>query len=465
MKLYIKSLALAALALGGTMAFTACTEDKVYDVDINDVPQASDYADNVVITVDQETNTARFSFTGKGVYPVWIIDGKSYSSNFEFTRYYRKAGDYSVDVKIGNGNGLSQGTITKTFNVEKTIMNGFPGFVYDSEFNLWTKATKQNPTFYYAPGWADQGVPTHSFDGETINLSLPTATNERRQCQMHIATDISLNEGEAYDGSAIFTATKDMKDVLLKIHPTGDDNDNHSFFFSQKVNLTAGEPQAFWFSGLEAVVPMNDLIFTFDFGGNPDNVEITIENIVLKSHANDDGTVLPELPTTPEPNWVDVNSPENLWSTASFEQEFYYAPGWSQIADPKLTFDGKNFSVELPAATSDQWQAQVKLHTDLTVPDNGVGYDFKIVLTSNLDHPGATVKLVQTDEGEDNKHDNNFFFVERIPLTADAPYTFWVANVKAPEPMHAVSLVLDFGGCAEGTVIDVKDITLQVHHD
>ncbi len=87
------------LALGGAMVFSACSEDSVYNVDINAVPMAADYADNINITVDQATNTAYFEFTGKGVYPVWIIDGKSYSSAHTFSRYYRKAGEYSVEVK------------------------------------------------------------------------------------------------------------------------------------------------------------------------------------------------------------------------------------------------------------------------------------------------------------------------------------------------------------------------------
>ncbi len=43
---------------------------------------------------------------------------------------------------------------------------------------------------------------------------------------------------------------------------------------------------------------MNNLVFTLDFGGNPAGMEVTIENFVLKNHTNDDGTELPDLPTT-----------------------------------------------------------------------------------------------------------------------------------------------------------------------
>lgn len=459
MKKYIKIAAVAALAIGGSLAVSSCSEDKIQDIDVTDVALAADYADNVVITVDQTTNIVSFEFAGKGVYPVWIIDGKSYSTNFAFTRYYRKAGEYSVEVKIGNANGISSGTITKTFIIEKTMMTGFGGFDYESDFNLVKGADIHLNSFWYAPGWNQIADPTYSFDGDAWTVLLPEATTDQWQAQMHIGSNISLPAGERYDGSFIFTSTMDMKNITLKIHPAGDDDDAHSFFCNQKINLTAGEPQTFWFSGLEAAVDMNNVVFTLDFGGNPAGVEVIIENFVLKRTADDDGTVLPELPSTPEPDWADVNSPDNLWSTATYTTECWYAPGWNQIADPVLTFDGANFTVELPSATFETWQAQVKLLSDIAIPDNNVGYDFKITLTSNNAHPGVTVKLTQTGD------DNNFFFTEAVALEPGAPRTFWVSNVKSPDAMEAMSLILDFGGNPENTVVEVSNIVLQVHHD
>ncbi len=53
MNKYIK---LAAVALGA-LALGACTEDKINDIDVADLPTVSQYADNFVITVDQATNT------------------------------------------------------------------------------------------------------------------------------------------------------------------------------------------------------------------------------------------------------------------------------------------------------------------------------------------------------------------------------------------------------------------------
>ena len=70
MKNNIKTLILAMLAATAPVMMTSCTEDDYYNVDINGVPEASAYVDDINITVDQETNTAYFEFTGTGVYPV-----------------------------------------------------------------------------------------------------------------------------------------------------------------------------------------------------------------------------------------------------------------------------------------------------------------------------------------------------------------------------------------------------------
>ncbi len=469
MKLYIKSLAIAAMALGCAAVLPACTEDDVYEVNATAVPNAADYADKVTIDVDQTTNIATLTFNAPGVYPIWIVDGKTYSTKHQLSKFYRKAGVYSVDLKVGNANGVSTESVPLSFTIDKTQMNGFGGFVYESEYNLWNGATKNDPSFWYAPGWSQIADPAYTFDGTTYTVLLPEATTDQWMAQMHIGTDICLNMGELYDGSFIFTSTMDLKNVTLKIHPDGDDDDSHSFFCNSKINLTAGEPQTFWFSGLEAVVPMNNLVFTLDFGGNPAGVEVSIENFVIKSHANDDGTVLPELPSEPEPSWVDVASADNLWSGANYTNAFYYAPGWSQIADPVLDFSGKDFTVNLPSATFEQWQAQVMFHTDLSAPDTATLYDFCITLESNTDIAAAMVKLTQSDEydADGNKiaHDGNFFFAENVALTAGSPKKFWLSKISAPEAMHAISLVLDFGGNPDNTEVKVSNIIFQNHHD
>ncbi len=54
----------------------------------------------------------------------------------------------------------------------------------------------------------------------------------------------------------------------------------------------------------------------FDFGGNQADDEIMIESLVLKDHANDDGTVVPVELKVP----FDYNTAGNLWKDVDENQ-------------------------------------------------------------------------------------------------------------------------------------------------
>lgn len=448
---YAKSiLMMLALALG----ITACSPDDFTSPNEAGIPLAANYEDAITILVNQETNWVTFSFNATGVMPLWIIDGTTYTSTFNMTKYYRKAGDYSVDVKIVNANGISDGVITKSFTINKTIMNGFGGFVYDSDFNLWKKATIATPTFWYAPGWSQIADPTFKSDGASYSISLPEATTDTWQAQMLMGTDIATNANTHYDFSAILTATQDHPHVMVKLVDSTDDN---VFYFAETVKLTANEPVCFWKSDMEGI-DIGSLKMVFDFGGNAAGTDITIENIVLKDHANDDGTIVPEEELVPEPNWSTVDSDDNLWKNVTFTNTFYYAPGWSQLADPDLTIEGTQYSVDFPSATTDQWQNQVTFVTDNLSTTLAENYDFKVTLKASNDIQGVTVKLAQNDD------DNVFLVMERIDLLAGEDVVAKVINAEGVDITQG-KLVFDFGGNPANTHVVIKDIILQKHKD
>lgn len=146
----------------------------------------------------------------------------------------------------------------------------------------------------------------------------------------------------------------------------------------------------------------------------------------------------------------------NMWNSATVEEMFYYyAPGWEPIANPELTEDNGAYTLSLPAATTDQWQAQVAWRTDMTSSADKT-YDFMVKLVSNTDHPGVTIKLTQTG------NDENFYFADRHPLTADEEFVYKMPNM-AGKDMPKISLFFDFGGCAAGTEIVISEIIFQEH--
>ena len=149
----------------------------------------------------------------------------------------------------------------------------------------------------------------------------------------------------------------------------------------------------------------------------------------------------------------------NMWLNCNILEMFYhYAPGWAKIDDPGFEENGTNdYTITLPVATTDQWQAQVAFKTDMTTSADK-NYDFYVVLNSTMDHPGVTIKLVLDGD------DNTFYFADRHALTAYEDYVYKVPNMPGID-MSKINLFFDFGGCAENTVVNIKDILLQEHRE
>ena len=113
------------------VAAVACTPEYP-ELTQSQLPQASDF--NVVISVDQNTNIATFNLQNSGMVPVWIfgnelIDGKAgkqyaYTGNNVSLRF-REPGEHSVEVKAYNANGLSVGSVVKTFSMDNLYRDPF----------------------------------------------------------------------------------------------------------------------------------------------------------------------------------------------------------------------------------------------------------------------------------------------------------------------------------------------------
>lgn len=439
----------------GTLTLASCSPEE-YSSPNGNIPLASDYESNVTVTVDQETNYAYFNFeSSPGVTPVWIIDGVSYNGDFSAKKYYRKAGDYTVQCKVKNANGISDGAIERTFTIDKTIMNGFGGFDAKSDKNLFKTATITQAECFYAPGWVRIADPPVSMSGSDFTVTLPEATTVQWQAQVPFETNIStVADNDTYDFSVILTATKDHPGVTIKFTNPNDDND---FYFAEKQALKAGEPVCFYMTGMPSR-NMENLKLVFDFGGNAAGTEVVVENLVfIKSSDNEISA--PEK-TEPEPVWVDYNSSDNLWNTANPQQiACHYAPNWIKIADPSVTVSDGKIMIKLPEATFERWQAQVPFLLDLAIDDVDAEYDFLAVIESNSKFK-PMVKL--TDASDD---DNYFFADDSQELVEGGELRFFKKKVKLPNPCSQMKLFFDFGGNPANTEITISNIILQKHRE
>ena len=363
----------------------------------------------------------------------------------------------SADLVIDNGEIAWHFTITSGAAEVK-----FNGFNYNHEANLWKPVDAEGAhsySFFYAPGWTQIADPEVSCAGGKYTFSLPSATSEQWQAQCFIipTTDLPLSAATNYDFSCILNSSTDIKKVTLKLTDTTNDG---NFLFTENVNLTAFEDYVFYLSDLPGI-DAAAVKMVFDFGGNPDNTEISVSNIVLKDHAIDDGTVLPSVPEDPVagPEEYKYDSEANLWKAAdaAHSYSFFYAPSWSQLPDPEVENNGNEYLLKLPSATFAQWQAQFHI-----IPDNPVAlessksYDFSVVLNSTTDIRAVTLKLTE------NGNDDNFLFTENVNLSAFEDYIFDLSDLPGIDAA-AVKMVFDFGGNPDNTEVTIKRIVLKDH--
>lgn len=147
----------------------------------------------------------------------------------------------------------------------------------------------------------------------------------------------------------------------------------------------------------------------------------------------------------------------NLWHKATKTLRFYYAPGWTQTADPEHSESNGIYTVTFKRATTAQWQAQMFIVTDMPT-DAYHNYNVRLNLRSSKDVT-ATVKLYQ------DGNDGLYYFEERLPLHAGEECTFERRDMPGLD-MSRLSLLLDFGGNKAGTEVKVSSIALtQTDYD
>lgn len=323
---------------------------------------------------------------------------------------------------------------------------GFQGFDATSDCNIFKGAEFTNK-FFYAPNWVEIDAPAVTQSGRAYDVALPEATTDQWQAQVIFKSTLSTQSANNYDFSVKLTSTTDHPGVTVKLTKEGDDN---TFYFVERVSLKAGEEKLFYKSDMPGL-DIEGLNLVFDFGGNAANSTVTVSDFCLEVHGCD-GIEAPTEDDEPAYEY-DATTTCNLWNTVTYENEFYYAPEWVKIDDPELTADGNKYTVELPSATFQQWQAQVFFKTNIATA-SGSTYDFAVKLTSTTDITAATVKLCDVDS------DDAFFFTDNVNLKADETLTFHKDAFNGLD-ISAVKLVFDFGGNPAETSVTIEDVYLK----
>ncbi len=341
---------------------------------------------------------------------------------------------------------------------------GFTGFDPNSEFNMW-KGVQYNMFYYYAPGWAQIADPGFEANGNDYTITLPEATTDQWQAQVAFkTTNISTSAAHNYDFSCIINSDKDLNGVTVKLVMDGDDN---VFYFADRIDLKAGEDYIFWKSDMPGI-DMERVNLFFDFGGCQAGTTVNISNIVLKDHANDDGTVLPVTPDEPTVDWVDVNSADNLgagFNTAGLMTFWWADAGWQQIADPGFSYANGVYTVTANDATASEWQAQCSITGVPLHIEKGQAYDVRVTVTTNMELGRATVKV---NKDPDVTNDPNTLCYKGDFALEDGENVLQFIGVVAKNGNEEIEFdqgkfILDFGGCPAGFEAKISNIIIQKH--
>ena len=349
----------------------------------------------------------------------------------------------------------------------KAEEKGFEGFDANSNFNMW-KGIDPNMTFYYNPdpGWGNEqtAVLQNSFQkgDNDYTVSIPSECYADWQAQVHFHTSLALSAANNYDFSTILFSNQDIDGVIVKLT----NEDDSEFIIEEHVSLKAGEEYICWKSDVPGK-DLNPVKLVFDFGHAKGNTTVNIRNIVIKDHANDDGTVLPDNEEKPGATWVAVDSPDNLgagFNTAGTMQFWWADAGWSQIGNPDFSFNNGVYTITAKDATVSEWQAQCSIHDVNLNIEPGQLYDVRAKVEASADLGRFTFKIC--DEADD---DNTLIYNGALVLQAGENFVEFV-GVKCQKGgkdsgFSKAKLFIDLGGCPAGLEVSLSDIIVQKHSE
>ena len=461
MKTKIYNLFRAGLLCCGVAAvLTACSPEEFDGADANGLPTVSGVDFN--INVDQETNQMTATYTPQaGTYPIWILDGTSYSTLNEVGYKNSEAGTHTVELKLGNRNGISQAGVKKEYTFNETKVD------YSADFRRitgkeWRIANKEVAHMACGPvggdgtgWWSAQPDDKKGFGVYDDRITFTADTRKGGAYTYNAGEDgmTYVNWGTSFNPTG---AEPDL-DVAL-----GNQTSTWSFEVYEWKDADGNvTPQTY------IQLAPNTLFPYISSNAQYENPKFRIETLTAKKlvlvYDAPDGSISWRFILTSEEGekeWegFDPNSQFNMWKNVEYTMFFWYAPGWAQIADPDFKANGNDYTITLPEATTDQWQAQTAFKTTNISTNAATNYDFSCIINSDKDLNGATVKLVM--DGDDNV----FYFADRIDLKAGQDYIFWKSDMPGID-MERVNLFFDFGGCQAGTNINISNIVLKNHAD
>jgi len=454
--------------LTGVM-MTACSPESFDGADPNGIPSVSDV--DFSINVDQETNQMIATYTPQpGTYPVWIINGTTYSTLQEVGYQNPEAGSYTIDLKLGNRNGFSQGVVSKSFTFNETKIDYSADFkrLCDKEWRIANREVAHmgcGPAGTDGAGWwSAQPDDKKDFGVYDDRITFTADTRKGGSYTYSAGEDgmtyvnVGSKWGAGADADIDVALGNQTSTWSFEVYDWEDADGNVSK--QTYIQLAANT----LFPYISGDAQYENPKFRIE--------ELTAKKMILVYDAPDrsiawrfiltNGEDEPDNNDTPSADW-DYASGANLWKSVDdgtlFEAFGYWFAddSWTALpTQPEATHNGDVYELTIPEGTGgSQWQGQFHIDTKLTA-SAAKAYNFYLVMEADNDCPGVTFKL--TDAG-----DSNFFIEERNDVKADVPFVLKREGVtlKDGKDADAIRLFFDFGGAPAGTHIKISKIYFE----
>lgn len=326
-----------------------------------------------------------------------------------------------------------------------------------AQTELWDAASQSLDSYFLAPGWAPDANSSASYDPATGVATVHIAGAPAAQWQAQVkltTTGITYNPDKYYVFSCTFNSNNAFNKATVKL------DDKAGVVYDAAVEIAAGETK--YVSKASKGATGGNNILVFDFGFAKANTDLTISNISIKEYDEKPADDQPVVYADP----LNYDDPNNLWKSVDNGETFisvtpwFANNNWGQIADPEWSHNGSEWTLTLPEGMGSlRWQGQFPINTtlDAAMADK---FDFCCIIESDNDLEGVTIKLVETDEGENNKHDANFMVEGQYDLK-NGKYVHVEKGVSLSQnDAHALSLFFDFGGSPVGSKVKISNIVL-----
>lgn len=451
------------LAAGVLLALSACSDEHINEPSMAGIPQASDY--QIGITVD-DLNNVELNILDKngnnavGVYPIWYVNNSERpSTSLTYRDLITTAGEYPVEMKVGNSNGVSDGSVIGTIHIDKTIFDFAPYMkaLTDGSSKQWAvDGTKEgnmacgpdgsDPTGWWngAPGCKEaEGVYANvlTFGDNGGEKSGVYIFDPGTSGTMYVNTGIHALPGYEVnnpDDGADFRVEAKTVETTFSLNPVG---------ANLYLELPANTPFPYIPSEAGFANPQYRIT---SFSKSQITLVQELDGIawqyIIAPKAEADVTV----------TGFKYDFEHNLWKNAevSVESTWFADGGWAELpAQPDVTLTAtKGISLHVPAETgTEQWQGQVHVATNIEV-HSGTTYDF----SCNVNVPKAglvTVKVVKMGD------DNTFFIADRVDVESNGSIV-WFSDLEGFD--GTLKIAFDFAGYGDCD-IEVGNIVFKEH--